>query len=102
MVFSFASNVKSFYLQLQRLAFFFILYYLRYFRLTLDASLKIALLYFLEIRAGNDSEEWVVSRTCKYFISKKIRMIILLELRFKALSHAHDQRRKYLNNRLMN
>ena len=33
------------------------LYYLRYFRLTLDTSLKIALLYFLETRAGNDSEE---------------------------------------------
>ena len=35
-----------------------------------------------------------MSRTYKYFISKKIRMIILLELRFKALSHAHDQRRE--------
>ncbi|RMX60209.1 hypothetical protein pdam_00024212 [Pocillopora damicornis] len=28
-----------------------------YFRLTLDASLKIALPHFLGIRAGNDSEE---------------------------------------------
>ena len=58
MVFSFTSNVKSFYLLLIAEAniFFFISYYLRYFRLTSNASLKFALLYFLEIRAGNDSE----------------------------------------------
>ena len=49
--------------------FFFILYYLRYFRLTLDASLKIAL-HFLEIRAGNDSEEWVVRLIYVFYLKE--------------------------------
>ena len=37
---------------------------------TLIASLKIALLHFLGIRAGNDIEEWVVSRIHIFYLKE--------------------------------